>query len=293
MTVQQMIYFKTVAELEHMSKAAQKLHTAQPGISYAIAELEKELNVPLFKRTGRNISLTRYGKELYKYIARALNEMDSGVRHVKGLSSPNEGTIIFSYYHSLGSKLVPDLITKFYSLDDTKNIRFELHQEPTDEIIQRLKIEECDLALASLQEDPEIDYLPIFKEELVIAVPKSHPLAQKKNVDLGDIRDEPFIAYRQNTGLRRVIDGILEQAGIIPNIVCETVDNETNLGLVSGGLGVAIGPRIFGIEAYPVVLYPIRKSMYKRYIYLLWKKDSYMSPAAKRFKQLIIDQISL
>ena len=83
MTLDQLYYFRKLAELQHFSKAAAELYISQPSLSYSIKNLEKELGAPLFQKNGRNVVLTKYGKEFYNYVAEVLTQLETGVSAVK------------------------------------------------------------------------------------------------------------------------------------------------------------------------------------------------------------------
>lgn len=90
MNLRQLQYFKTIAELEHYTRAAEKLYVSQSNLSHSIQELEDELNVEFFVRKGRNIKLTKYGELFLPYVSQALNLLDTGVAPTPGLYQPKQ-----------------------------------------------------------------------------------------------------------------------------------------------------------------------------------------------------------
>lgn len=101
MNLQWLYYFNTIAELEHYTRAAEKLHVSQSNLSHAIKELENELGVQLFERQGRNIKLTKYGEIFQPYVIRTINSLEDGITTLKGYIDPNEGIISFRQWHNL------------------------------------------------------------------------------------------------------------------------------------------------------------------------------------------------
>ena len=85
MNLNHLYYFKTLAGLEHYAKAAKELNISQPSLSYAIAGLEKELGVPLFRKKGRNVALTSYGKAFEEYVTIAIAQLEDGVRFIQNM----------------------------------------------------------------------------------------------------------------------------------------------------------------------------------------------------------------
>ena len=94
MNLRQLQYFKTIAELEHYTRAAEKLYVSQSNLSHSIQELEDELNVEFFVRKGRNIKLTKYGELFLPYVSQALNLLDTGVARLQDYINPNSGTVV-------------------------------------------------------------------------------------------------------------------------------------------------------------------------------------------------------
>src|ERR1700733_5998075 len=110
MELQQLRYFREVAEQEHVTRAAEKLFVSQSAISRSIAQLEEELNVPLFYRQGRAVVLSPYGRLFLEQITRALGVLESGKRLLREQTEKESGTVSLGFLHSLGIEMVPGLI---------------------------------------------------------------------------------------------------------------------------------------------------------------------------------------
>ena len=93
MNLRQLYYFRTIAELEHYTRAAEKLFVSQSNLSHAIQELEEELNVKLFVRKGRNIKLTKYGELFLPYVQKSIEDLEAGISTIKDYINPNSGTV--------------------------------------------------------------------------------------------------------------------------------------------------------------------------------------------------------
>ena len=114
MNLRQLQYFKTIAELEHYTRAAEKLYVSQSNLSHSIQELEDELNVEFFVRKGRNIKLTKYGELFLPYVSQALNLLDTGVARLQDYINPNSGTVVMACFPSL-AEFAPELIVRYLS----------------------------------------------------------------------------------------------------------------------------------------------------------------------------------
>jgi DNA-binding transcriptional LysR family regulator len=113
MELQQLKYFREVAEREHVTRAAEKLFVSQSAISRAVTQLEEEVGVPLFYRQGRAVVLSRYGRLFLEYVNRALSILESGKRLLREQSGEESGTVSLGFLHSLGIEMVPRLIKEY------------------------------------------------------------------------------------------------------------------------------------------------------------------------------------
>lgn len=112
MNLEHLRYFETIAKLEHYGKAASLLHVTQPNLSHAMAQLEDELGIKLFEKSGRNVRLTRYGAVFLEVVSGSLEQLDRTVRNLKEIQS-GSGLIILGCTRDLGSSLVPVLMRDF------------------------------------------------------------------------------------------------------------------------------------------------------------------------------------
>lgn len=287
-------YFRVLAQSEHYTHAANILNISQPSLSHAIASLEKELNIFLFEKQGRNIKLTKYGKLFYEYIERGLHEIDLGTKRMHDIASQQNGWIDLAFIYTLGSHYVPHLLQSFLAIEQNKNIRFSLKQGNTTEIIQGLKDEKYDVAFCSYMENqPDINFLPIAQEELVVIVSKQHPFAKFDEIDLCQIADEKIVYYDTQSGIRPLIDSLFKQVDITPNIVCEVEEDSAVVGLVDVNYGIAVVPNIDIINSFSLKKLKIINPPHERYIYLATVKNRYLTPAVHTLCNYIVHHTSI
>lgn len=290
MNLRQLDFFKLLADTQHMTQAAQRLNTTQPNLSHSMSELEKELDAQLFEKKGRNIQLTKYGKFFYTYVATALEELTKGERALKELISPEKGLIDFGFIYTAGSYLVPLLMKEFSAIPENKQIRFNLFQGNSSDMRELLVNEEIDIAITSkFNEDEQLHYEILTEQEIVLIVPENHPLAIHDLLSLKEIGSYPFISFNKRSGLRPYIDQILATASINPDIRCEVEEDHTMLGFVAHEFGIALIPKIPSISAYKVKEIRLEDNLFPRYIYMSTKKNHFLSPAAIRFKEFILN----
>lgn len=289
MNLRQLQYFRVLAKIEHITNAAEKLSITQPSLSHAISELEKELGTYLFEKQGRNIRLTKYGRFFLTYVDNALAELEKGEKNLRELTSPSKGRIELAFIYTLGAELVPNMIQAFASHEENKEISFSFYQGTTKNIIKRLKEDKFDLAFCSFVEnEPEIDFIPLVQQELVVIVPLNHPLAKQDSIDLKDTAPYPFVYFNDRSGVRPIIDGLFEKVSVTPNIVCEVEEDQAMAGLVSVNYGIAVMPRISSLNFFNVKVLPIINPVHQRFIYIASVKNRYLSPAASLFRNFAI-----
>lgn len=284
----QLEYFKSVAQLQHITHAAELLSISQPALSRSIAKLEEELGFPLFDRRGKSIVLNRYGQIFLQHVERAMQEIASGQKVIQDLLHPDHGSISLSFLHSLGSNMVPSLISKFLSTNP--DIQFKLYQNSTNFLLDQLDAGEIDLCLCSpVATREKIEWEPLFTEELFVIVPTDHRLAKRTSIELHEIKDEPVITFKKDYGLRILADQLFKEAALRPFITFEGEEIITVAGLVEAKLGVALIPHVFGLDQTNIAFLPIANAQCQRTIGIAWTKERYMSPVAQKFKKFVID----
>lgn len=287
----QLEYFKTVAQMGHVTRAAEKLTISQSALSHSIAKLESELGFPLFDRNGKSIRLNQNGRLFLNYVNRALQEISVGRQVVLDSLNPNVGNVSLAFLRSLGTSLVPKLLVKFR--EQFPQIQFKLYENGTLFLLQQLLSGEIDLCLCpSVLIKNSIEWVPLFSEELFIAVSRRHRLAKQDRVSLHEIANEPIITLKKGYGLRILTDQFFEQIDINPLIVFEGEEIMTLAGLVEAQFGVALIPYLTGLDKLDIVLIPVSTPKCARTIGIAWNKNNYLSRPAKKVKNFIIESFA-
>ncbi|GHO56336.1 LysR family transcriptional regulator [Ktedonobacter robiniae] len=291
MELLQLKYFLTVARLEHMTRAADELGIAQPPLSQTIARLEEELGVPLFDRLGRNIRLNHFGRAYVQRVERIFEELEQGRRDLNDLADGRQGQIGLAMYAA--THLLPDLLSAFRK--DHPGVHFLLsgHQTNTvTSLAQHLARGTCDLCISSPPiQQPDITSVSLLTEDIWLAFPSGHPLAQRSQLRLQEVAQEAFIIMQPGNGWRELTDSFCQQAGFRPRIVFESDDPSTIRGLLRAEQGIAFAPAISwqGLVDPAVILMPISEPTCQRTIGLSWLTDHRLSMATLQFRQFAID----
>lgn len=281
MTLQQLRYFCVTAEVLHYTRAADLLYISQPSLSYALSKLEKELNMPLFEKQGKQITLTAYGAEFLPYAKRALNELSKGQERLKELRAPSAGIINLGYIYSVSFSVLPAFVDQFYAHLGSRQTAFRFHQGMAGGLIEQLLNGSLDLLIAGKPDIDSVEYLPIASQELFLAVPAKHRLAAKKAVTLSDVSDEQFISITHDALIYRQIADKFKEASFSPNIVFEADEYSSIAASVTTGAGVAVMPRLPILDTFNLKLIPFSDVPMTRDVCMLRYRLHTMSPAVQ------------
>lgn len=277
MKISQLKLFKTIAEYEHITKAAKDLHVAQPALSKTIKELENELGVPLFDRIGKGIILNENGKILLKYTNKILDELDNIVLEINEHNEKIENEITLSM--QIATKLLPEILSTFHT--KYPDIKVSVIQEEGGDI---------QLFASSLPVDYESSVM-LLKENLLLALPMDHPLANQKHVSLKMLKNADFISLSRSKSLGQLTSEYCNRVGFNPNIALESDSPSIVRDLVKLGLGVSLVPEISwrDIDDDKIKLLKIDEPTCIRYFYLSWNENKYQRKALVLFRNHIIE----
>jgi LysR family transcriptional regulator, transcription activator of glutamate synthase operon len=234
--------FLAVAEAEHVTAAAARLHLSQPAVTRAIGRLEDQFGVRLFDRPGHRVRLNVFGRLLAGHAAKIVAQLDAASTDIAGLLDPHAGPVRIGFMRSLGTWLVPDLIQSFKTVEP--GVEFQLSQGLSEQVAEQLLRGDVDLILTSPRPrlPEQIDWELLADERLELAVPPGHRLAARQRIRLAEVADEPFVALAVTSEFRELSDRLCREAGFSPAVAFEADDVATVRALVGAGLGIAILP---------------------------------------------------
>lgn len=282
-------YFVTLARVKHYTRAAEQLCITQPSLSHAISQLENELGVPLFEKSGRNTTLTRFGEEFLVCAERTLSTLDAGVSSIRK-SARGEGLIRLGFLRTLGVEFIPRLAADFLKKNAELDIHFTFHTGVTQHLLEGLAARKYDLIFCSEPLEKEnLTVIPIQKQDLVLITPKDHPLASRNDIDLEETLLYPHIFFDKSSGIRNVADRMFSQIGRQPEIAYETEEDQVIAGLVAQKFGIALVPYMDLLLKLDVKILSIRSPSCERAIFMINDNRIYMPPAVKRFREYVAD----
>jgi DNA-binding transcriptional LysR family regulator len=289
MELQQLKYFREVAEREHVTRAAENLFVSQSAVSRAVTQLEEELGVPLFYRQGRAVMLSPYGRSFLEHVIRALNVLESGKRLLGEQNSEESGTVSLGFLHSLGIEMVPRLIREYRRRHP--RIQFTLVQRSGRMLMEQLGEGSIDLCLSvpGLFEQSDVRWSHLLDEELIIALPQTHRLAARRTLRIAELSSEAFLALVPGHTLRIIFDKVCADSSFVPNIAFEGMDIATLRGMIAAGLGIGLVPpapaRFAGIVE--IKLSQVRLI---RPLGIGWVEDRYLPPCAIGFREFVVSK---
>ncbi len=295
MTLLQLKYFQTMSFVLHYTKASELLHISQPSLSYAIAELEKELGVHLFEKQGHKITLTAYGKQFLPYVEKALLLLSEGSEKIKQASKQINKIVRLGYFYSISSTIIPEIINRINKENqDIKDLDLSFHfsQELSENIKNMLENDQIDLGFTMHSSD-KLDYHPVLVQQLYLVVPQHHYLTAYDAIDLKTFIGESLIALDKASHIREIIDKIYDEHNSVPNIAFEVKECNAALQFIIQGMGISILPRVPAIDALPVKYIKINDEKFQRTIYLAWLKNKSMSDPVTAVKNFIINNYHL
>jgi DNA-binding transcriptional LysR family regulator len=287
--------FVAVAEELHFHRAAQRLNMAQPPLSQAIRKLEDEIGARLFERTKRNVMLTPAGASFLETARRVLAQVEEGAERSRRIAMGIEGRLSIMFLDTAHYDLLPLILRTFKAR--YPNIELVLRVATTMEQIREIEAGQAEVGLIRQPgvPSPRITTERLRREAILAALPRDHALASRKSVPLKALANEAFIATArvEGPGFHDQLITLCRLAGFSPRIIQEAKQVQTVIGLVAGGLGVALVPdSLTHTRRDDVVFRPLAIDAPKRltHVDLLMAWDaSRASPARDNFLKVARD----
>ena len=292
MDVDALRWFQLVVDGATVTEVAELHMVSQPGVSRALARLEREVGSPLLVRHGRLLRPTHAGAVFKRHLDNALHSFDDGLAAVEQLIDPETGSVSIVFQLSLGAWLVPDLVDTFRR--DHPRVRFRLNS--SDDALGSMVLADShlDLELTARRPTEEgVSWEPLFTQPLVLAVSLEHRLADRTEVSLDEVAEEEFVMLRPSWELRAQTDELCRAAGFTPRSAFESDDLAVVRGFVAAGLGVAVVPadgfspgETYGRERHLGITDPGAH----REVGLAWLSERRLLPSAELFRRHVIER---
>ncbi|HET6935094.1 MAG TPA: LysR substrate-binding domain-containing protein [Candidatus Angelobacter sp.] len=243
MEVHQLRYFCAVAETGSFTRAAEREQIAQPSLSQQIMKLEEELGVRLFDRLGRTVRLTDLGQIFLPRARTILTELKAAKEEVVERQSTVSGPVCVGVIPTIAPYFLPTRIAGFSRKYPEATIT--VVEDVTVRLMDRLRAGLVDVAVMALPaRGHDLESFPIRTERLYAIVPRDHRLARKRSVLMKELREEPFLLLRDDHCFRETAIEVCKRARVLPQVVFESGQFSSILGMVGAGLGISIVPEM-------------------------------------------------
>ncbi len=285
--VRDLRYFVTVAEELHFTRAAERLYVSQPALSKQIRALERQLGVELLRRDRHSVALTAAGTALLPHARQVLEAWARGAAAMEQARAAQRSTLVVGMSTSPGrGGLLPAIRSRFTSAHPEAAVR--LRQVSWEDPSAGLADGDADVAYVwlPLPDQERYAWIVVAEEPRHVALPESHPLAARSEVDFTDLADEPFLALPESAGpLRDYWLALDERAGRPPRIGAEIASTEETYEALVAGLGVCLvaAGNVPLLTLGGVVTRPVHGVDPSRYA-LAWRKADH-SPLVRAYAQ--------
>lgn len=282
MELHQLEYFVAVAEEASFTRAASRVHVAQPGVSAQVRRLESELGQQLLDRSGRSVRLTEVGSAVLPFARAALDAVANARLAVDDLAGLVRGQVTVGMVSGCALPVLAELLASFH--DRHPGVAIALVEDNSDRLVERLRDGRLDLGLIGWAEQTpaDIDSVVLVDEELVAVVAPGHPLADAGAgagaITIRQLRDLPLVSLPRGTGVRAALDAACAAAGFTPRIVFEASALPMVVELAGRGLGLAVVPA--SIPNGPGIL-RITDPQLRSRLELAWPSAPSANPAAR------------
>jgi DNA-binding transcriptional LysR family regulator len=273
MDLRQLEYFVAVAEEANFTRAADRVHITQSGVSAQIRQFERELGADLFDRSARMVRLTPAGAAALPH-ARAALAAAQAIRHAcDEVNNLVRGRLRLGMITGCTVTPLFDALAAFHRR--YPRIEIALAEDNSDVLIESVRAGSCDIALVGSAGGPPegLQSLTILSEALVAAVPPDHPLAEQESVPLRRLSAYPLVCLPVGTGIRGVLDQACAAAGMKPAVALQATAPAAVADLAARGLGVAILSASMAADHDGLRAVPIEMIEIPALLALVWRKE--------------------
>lgn len=294
MELRHLRYFIMVAEELNFSRAAERLHMAQPPLSQQIQDLERELGVPLLIRTKRSVQLTPAGSAFLTEARKAVVQVERAVEIARHVQNGILGHLEIGFVSASASEALPAIIKRFR--ERFPRVEARLHSMATTEQVQALREGQIHVGLLHPPIfDASLGLEVIRREPLLVALPAEHRLASQETIALSQLGEEDFVTYPRawNSATFDQIVSLCRDAGFAMRLGQTATGMQTILSLVSAGLGVSLVPSSVRLLRSTDVIYrPLQDITPTMDLAVAWRPEN-APPALTHFLEAARETTSL
>lgn len=285
MELRQLKYFLKAKDLLNFTEAARALNISQSTLSQQIKQLEDELNVPLFNRIGKRITLTEAGYLFSEYALQSINRASEGLLLLQDLKNLNTGKITIGVIYSmriLFAKILVEFAKQY------PKIKIQVVFGTTKDLLEKLNLHQFDFILTFHEQsrEPHLKYQTLLKANMVLVTAAHSSLAPKKNISLQEVAGLPLALPFSGNNTIQFFEDSFGQKNLTPNICMEINDIPTLFEIVKTGHWHTILSET-SVNDPDVVGIPIDGKNMRRTIMIISLKDAYEKKAVKKFYEML------
>lgn len=292
MNLKQLEAYVQVSESGSFSKAAKELFLTQPTISAHISSLEKELNVRLFIRNTKEVSLSDDGKDLYRY-AKQITDLEKAIEERYYMDSDDGKHVITIAASTIPAQyLLPKVLMCYRERHPKEQIK--IMETDSSEVVTQVVDHMVDVGFTgTVLEKKHCKYIPFYKDELAVITPDTPEyriLKEQNRDDIDWIKRKPLILREEGSGTRKEAEKQLKNAGISMealDIVASITNQETIKKSVKQGMGITVLSRLAAEDEDGLLIFPIPGADEGRDINLVYNKNYQMTRSADRFIRIV------
>ncbi|MEO9338626.1 LysR family transcriptional regulator [Mesorhizobium sp. SB112] len=287
-SIRQIQCFQAVVELGNFSRAAERLHTSQAGVSHAIRDLETLLDTRLFDRTTRRVELTEAGRVFAAGALAGLAEIERSVDAVRDLGQLRTGLVRIAAPPLIGATVLPRLLRIAKETYPTLRIRIE--DVAADAVVTKVRTGLSDLGVGTFAQDEDgIETQRVLRDSLMLFMQPDNQLSTHSEIPWRSLRDIPIIALTRESNIRLLTELGFESAALALRPHLEVHQIHTALALVENGAGVAILPTyaFAGLNGRKILARPLTEPVIARDVSIITARDRAASPATIAIRPLL------
>jgi DNA-binding transcriptional LysR family regulator len=278
-----------VARVNNFTRAAEGLRIAQPAVSMAVKKLEEELELVLFNRQDKKVSLTAEGEIFLPHARRILEDLRAAEQEMGELRGLTRGEVRIGIPPMISAYFFPDIIRDFQK--SYPELSLSVLGEGAGRIQKMIGQGELDMGVVAGENFPEnLEVRRFLREEVVACVPLGHPLAGRQSVSLAELIAQPLVFYKEGYYIREFFLEALKGTGAAPNIVFETNLFSLVKSLVRNGMGVSIFLRMVVASDPELAAVSFDPPLHLDLL-IAWKKQVYLSRANRAFADFLLQRI--
>jgi DNA-binding transcriptional LysR family regulator len=288
MDFKQLRYFQEIVRLGSFTRAAESLHVAQPAISVAIRKLEAELELQLFQRHDRKVTLTAEGERLAQHAQRILQLVEDARLEMQELKGLTKGEVRVGIPGMMGSYYFPPILMAFRHR--YPHISLQVIEGGTWQLQQMLENAELDLAVIVSEFLPEVlEAKTLHSEEMRVVVGLDHPFAKQNSVSFEEFFKEELVLFRNGYFHRKVVDRLAADIGINPLIGFETNLIPLIKSIIKQGFGISTLLAMAVKHDQDLVNLPFTEPVWLE-LCIAWRRDGYLSRANQAFVDFLVEK---